>query len=82
MNFEKDGPKWDMTWPPLGKYKDLSHLSGRRYCLEGREPVQKVEWLRLELTEEAEERQNEGEDNLMINGGLSQSVKKINHKER
>ena len=40
-----------------------SHLSERRYCLEGgeelvedREPVQKVEWLRLELMEEAEER--------------------------
>ena len=61
-----------------------SHLSERRYCLEeveDREPVQKVDRLLLELMEEAEERQNEGEANLMMNG-LSQSVKKINHKER
>ena len=53
-----------------------SHLSERRYCLEDREerePVQKVEWLRLELMEEAEERQKEGEANLMIND-FSQSV--------
>ena len=64
-----------------------SHLSERRYCLEEeeeveeREPVQKVEKLPLELMEEAEERQKEGEANLMING-LSQSVKKTNHKEQ
>ena len=61
-----------------------SHLSERRYCLEeveDREPVQKVDRLLLELMEEAEERQKEGEANLMMNG-LSQSVKKINHKER
>ena len=61
-----------------------SHLSERRYCLEGMEdmePVQKVERFLLELMEEAEERQKEGEANLMING-LSQSVQKINHKER
>ena len=52
-----------------------SHLSERRYCLEEveeREPVQKVERLPLELMEEAEERQKEGEDNLIIND-LSQS---------
>ena len=57
-----------------------SHLSERRYCLEGveevdvedRKLVQKVERLPLELMEETEERQNEGEDNLIIND-LSQS---------
>ena len=48
-----------------------SHLSERRYCLEGEEEVedmeavQKVEWLPLELMEVAEERQNEGEANLI-----------------
>ena len=57
-----------------------SHLSERRYCLEGmgeREPLQKLEWLRLELMEEAEERQKEGEANLMIND-FSQSVSNEN----
>ena len=50
-----------------------SHLSQRRYCLEGveekeeREPVQKLEVPPLELMEEAEERQKEGEANLLIN---------------
>ena len=58
-----------------------SHLSERRYCLEDREPVQKVERFLLELMEEAEERQMECEDNLIIND-FSQSVKKINHNER
>ena len=60
-----------------------SHLSERRYCLEGeeeveeREPLQKVDRLPLELMEEAEERQNEGEANLIIND-LSQSSSKEN----
>ena len=57
-----------------------SHLSERRYCLEGmedREPVQKVKRLPLELMEEAEERQKEGEANLIIND-LSQSSSKEN----
>ena len=57
-----------------------SHLSERRYCLEeveDREPVQKVERFLLELMEEAEERQNEGEANLIIND-LSQSSSKEN----
>ena len=57
-----------------------SHLSERRYCLEEveeREPVQKVEKLPLELMEEAEERQKEGEANLIIND-LSQSSSKEN----
>ena len=48
--------------------------------MEDREAVQKVDRLRLELMEEAEERQKEGEDNLIINANLL--VKKINHKER
>ena len=52
------------------RQRSNSHLSERRYCLEGmeeRELVQKVDRLPLELMEEAEERQKEGEDNLMIN---------------
>ena len=54
----------------LASLRNNSHLSERRYCLEEveeREPVQKVEWLLLELMEEAEERQKEGEANLLIN---------------
>ena len=67
----------------LASLRNNSHLSERRYCLEGveevddRKLVQKVDRLRLELMEEAEERQNEGEDNLMIND-LSQSSRKEN----
>ena len=40
----------------LASLRNNSHLSERRYCLEDREPVQKVDRLRLELMEEAEER--------------------------